>query len=102
MSLQVDWQGVYPAVPTQFKEDLTLDIPATKKHVEILLENGIHGLVMLGTIGENCSLSLEEKLEVSSMFPDSFPGSTRNTTGSSDTEQSCSMRSPRQRSPESP
>jgi 4-hydroxy-tetrahydrodipicolinate synthase len=64
MSLQVDWQGVYPAVPTQFKEDYSLDIPATKKHVEILLNNGIHGLVMLGTIGENCSLSLEEKLEV--------------------------------------
>jgi dihydrodipicolinate synthase/N-acetylneuraminate lyase len=64
MPLKVDWSGVYPAVPTQFKDDFSLDIPATQKHVESLLEEGIHGLIMLGTIGENCSLSLEEKVEV--------------------------------------
>jgi len=64
MPLKVDWSGVYPAVPTQFKDDFSLDIPATQKHVETLLEEGIHGLIMLGTIGENCSLSLEEKVEV--------------------------------------
>ena len=64
MALQVDWQGVYPAVPTQFNEDFSLDIKATQKHVEALLSEGIHGLVMLGTIGENCSLSLDEKIQV--------------------------------------
>ena len=64
MALQVDWQGVYPAVPTQFNEDFSLDIKGTQKHVEILLSQGIHGLVMLGTIGENCSLSLDEKIQV--------------------------------------
>ena len=64
MVLQVDWQGVYPAVPTQFNEDFSLDIKGTQKHVEALLSEGIHGLVMLGTIGENCSLSLDEKIQV--------------------------------------
>ena len=64
MALQVDWQGVYPAVPTQFNEDFSLDIKGTQKHVEALLSEGIHGLVMLGTIGENCSLSLDEKVQV--------------------------------------
>jgi len=64
MALQVDWQGVYPAVPTQFNEDFSLDIEGTQKHVEALLSEGIHGLVMLGTIGENCSLSLDEKIQV--------------------------------------
>ena len=64
MALQVDWQGVYPAVPTQFNEDFSLDIKGTQKHVETLLSQGIHGLVMLGTIGENCSLSLDEKIQV--------------------------------------
>jgi dihydrodipicolinate synthase/N-acetylneuraminate lyase len=29
-----------------------------------LLDSGIHGLVMLGTIGENCSLSLDEKVAI--------------------------------------
>ena len=64
MALKVDWHGVYPAVPTQFHDDLSLDIPNTKKHVQDLLNEGIHGLVMLGTIGENCSLHMEEKMEV--------------------------------------
>ena len=64
MALQVDWQGVYPAVPTQFNEDFSLDIKGTQKHVEALLSEGIHGLVMLGTIGENCSLSLNEKIQI--------------------------------------
>lgn len=62
--MTVDWKGVFPAVPTQFKEDLSLDLKSTQAHIETLLDNGIHGLVMLGTIGENCSLSIEEKVAV--------------------------------------
>lgn len=62
--MQVDWGGVYPAVPTQLKEDLSVDVAATQEHIERLLDNGVHGLVMLGTIGENTSLSLAEKVEV--------------------------------------
>jgi 4-hydroxy-tetrahydrodipicolinate synthase len=64
MSKKVDWHGVFPAVPTQFHEDFSLDLPSTQKHVEALLGEGIHGLVMLGTIGENCSLAPEEKVKV--------------------------------------
>jgi len=64
MPLQVDWHGVYPAVPTQFHDDFSLDVPSTMRHVAALLENGVHGIIMLGTIGENCSLSLDEKVEV--------------------------------------
>lgn len=64
MPLNVTWRGVFPAVPTQFHEDFTLDLPSTQKHVEALLDEGIHGLIMLGTIGENCSLTLDEKVKV--------------------------------------
>ena len=64
MPMTVDWNGVFPAVPTQFNEDFSLNLPATQEHIEALIENGIHGLIMLGTIGENCSLTREEKVEV--------------------------------------
>ncbi len=64
MLLKVNWEGVFPAIPTQFKEDLSIDIEATQKHTEALLNNGIHGIVMLGTIGEGTSLTLSEKVEV--------------------------------------
>ena len=29
-----------------------------------MIDAGIHGLIMLGTVGENCSLEYSEKLEV--------------------------------------
>ena len=64
MPLQVDWTGVFPAVPTQFHGDFSLNIPTTQEHIEALIGEGVHGLIMLGTIGENCSLSLDEKVRV--------------------------------------
>ena len=64
MPLKVNWEGVFPAIPTQFKEDLSIDIEATQKHTEALVNNGIHGIVMLGTIGEGTSVTLSEKVEV--------------------------------------
>ena len=67
MPMKVDWNGVFPAVPTQFHDDFSLNIDGTREHVEALLDNGIHGLIMLGTIGENCSLSLDEKTQVLKM-----------------------------------
>ena len=64
MPVQVDWTGVFPAVPTQFHEDFSLNLPGTQEHIEALIKEGVHGLIMLGTIGENCSLSLDEKVKV--------------------------------------
>lgn len=62
--MTVSWRGVYPAACTQFRSDQSLDIPATLKHVEAMLAAGVHGFVMLGTVGENCSLEAHEKREV--------------------------------------
>ena len=74
MPLQVDWTGVFPAVPTQFHDDFSINLDATREHVEALLDSGIHGLIMLGTIGENCSLSIEEKVEVLKMTVEAAKG----------------------------
>ena len=45
MPLQVDWSGVYPAVPTQFNDDFSLDIPTTRQHIESSL---LPWLVLVG------------------------------------------------------
>ena len=58
------WSGVFPAATTQFKADFALDIDATLRHLEAMLDAGIHGLIMLGTVGEHCSLEPHEKLEL--------------------------------------
>ena len=55
------WHGVYPAATTQFTADLALDIPACRKTLTALVADGIDGLVLLGTVGENNSLRPEEK-----------------------------------------
>ncbi len=62
--MHVDWQGVFPAATTQFRADQSLDIAATLEHVDAMIGAGIDGLVMLGTVGENCSLEAAEKREV--------------------------------------
>ena len=58
------WNGVYPAAVTHFKKDESLDIDATLAHLDQMIEAGIHGVIMLGTVGENCSLNYREKLEL--------------------------------------
>jgi len=62
--MQPSWHGVYPAVTTAFGPDQTLDFPGTLAHVDRLLAAGVHGLIMLGTVGENCSLEAGEKREL--------------------------------------
>lgn len=62
--MKVDWTGVYPAAVTHFHQDESLDLPATMSHLEKMIDAGIHGVIMLGTVGENCSLSYDEKLQV--------------------------------------
>jgi len=58
------WSGVLPAVTTQFHEDLSLDLHATQASFAALVRDGVHGLVLLGTVGENNSLAAEEKRAV--------------------------------------
>src|SRR5690349_10696957 len=55
------FHGVIPALMTEMKQDGALDHPATSRHIESCLAAGCDGFVMLGTLGENSSLSLDEK-----------------------------------------
>ena len=52
--------GRHHAVPS----DYALDIAATLAHLDVLVEAGVHGLILLGTVGENCSLEPAEKLDL--------------------------------------
>jgi dihydrodipicolinate synthase/N-acetylneuraminate lyase len=62
--LKPDWSGVFPAVTTQFREDLSLDVDATARVMEGLIRDGVSGLIVCGTVGENCSLARNEKIAV--------------------------------------
>ena len=61
---QTGWRGVFPAATTQFNEDFSLDISATQGVQDALVNDGVNGLIILGTCGENNSLDPDEKRTV--------------------------------------
>lgn len=61
---KVAWRGVFPAVTTQFHADQSIDFDATARHLEVLIDSGVSGLVMLGSLGENTTLTPQEKRQV--------------------------------------
>ena len=64
MTAPLTWRGVYPAATTQFADDASVDLEATQAVLDNLIQDGVDGLVILGTCGENNSLRPEEKLQV--------------------------------------
>ena len=59
-----NWKGVFPAVTTQFKQDQSLDLEGTARHLEVLHRFGCQRHLMLGSLGENVALEPEEKRQV--------------------------------------
>ncbi|MDZ4688264.1 MAG: dihydrodipicolinate synthase family protein [Planctomycetaceae bacterium] len=62
--MNVQWHGVYPAAVTHFRDDESLDLPATLKHLDAMIDAGVHGMIVLGSVGENCTLTAAEKRDV--------------------------------------
>ncbi len=56
--------GTGVAIVTPFNEDKSIDFPVLKNLVNYLIDNGIDFLVVLGTTGENATLSFDEKMQV--------------------------------------
>lgn len=62
--MNIDWRGVYPAVTTQFNNDESINFETKTAMINELIEEGVHGIIVLGTVGENCSLRADEKRAV--------------------------------------
>jgi 4-hydroxy-tetrahydrodipicolinate synthase len=68
------WSGVFPATTTQFARDESLDVGATQKVVAALIDDGVDGIICMGTVGENCSLSAPEKRTLMSAIKEAAAG----------------------------
>jgi 4-hydroxy-tetrahydrodipicolinate synthase len=55
------WSGVFPAITTQLKKDQSIDLEATARHAEVLIQSGVNGIIFLGSLGENQPLLASEK-----------------------------------------
>ncbi len=62
--MTVNWKGVYPAVTTQYNEDLSINFDATQTMVDTIIKEGVDGIIALGTVGENASHTREEKIAI--------------------------------------
>ena len=60
----MNWFGVMPAMTTPFTADLAVDHDFLFRHASWLLENGCHGLVALGSLGEGATLEHAEKIAI--------------------------------------
>jgi len=65
---EISWNGVFPALTTKFDERHGLDYEAMAEHLEFQLGAGVHGIIILGSLGENSTLSMDEKIEMTRFF----------------------------------
>jgi dihydrodipicolinate synthase/N-acetylneuraminate lyase len=58
------WSGVFTALTSKFTEDESLDLGRMERHIGRQLAAGVDGIIVLGSLGENGTLSAGEKLDV--------------------------------------
>ncbi|HEY2636121.1 MAG TPA: dihydrodipicolinate synthase family protein [Solirubrobacteraceae bacterium] len=57
----MNFPGIIPAVLVPFDRDGAIDVPGLEANVSHLLDHGVHGIVVNGTLGEAASLSHSER-----------------------------------------
>jgi 4-hydroxy-tetrahydrodipicolinate synthase len=57
----VELKGIMPALTTPFKEDRSLDLPAYRKLIDILIGDGVHSVLVNGCTGESWALDDDER-----------------------------------------
>ncbi|WP_431230657.1 dihydrodipicolinate synthase family protein [Paenarthrobacter nicotinovorans] len=68
------WAGVYPAALTHFTPDGELDYDSTAGHLDWLVEQGAHGLIVGGTSGEFVGLNMSEHHRLIEVAVDAVAG----------------------------
>lgn len=82
--MTVQWKGVFPAVTTQLREDLSISLPETQRMVDNLVNEGVHGVIALGTVGENNSIETPDKIKVLTAIVEAVAGRVPVITGVSE------------------
>jgi 4-hydroxy-tetrahydrodipicolinate synthase len=62
--MRPSWKGIYPAVTTKFNQDQSLNLPLFAESIDKQIKAGVHGIIVCGSLGENGTLSREEKISL--------------------------------------
>lgn len=60
----LNWKGIFPAVLTPFTENGAIDFEMFAKNTDALIEAGVHGIIIAGSLGDAATLETEEKFEL--------------------------------------
>jgi 1-pyrroline-4-hydroxy-2-carboxylate deaminase len=90
--MSISWKGVFPAVTTQVRSDLSIDLADTQRVVDDLIRDGVNGVIALGTVGENNSLEFDEKVSVLRAVQAAVAGRVPLLTGVSEYDTRRAMR----------
>ena len=66
-------KGIYPIVPTPFLDQGEIDYPSIQRLVEFMAQKGVHGLAILGALGEGHKLTEQERTEVIARYRELLP-----------------------------
>ncbi|HXG47713.1 MAG TPA: dihydrodipicolinate synthase family protein [Methylomirabilota bacterium] len=86
------WSGVFPAITTQMHKDGSLNLEATARHAEALIESGVSGLIFLGSLGENQPMTAEEKRRVIAAMVEAVHGRVPVLSGVAETSTAEAVR----------
>ena len=60
----MELKGIYPIVPTPFESDGKVDLGSIERLVQFLMDRKVHGVAVLGALGEGQKLNGEERASV--------------------------------------
>jgi 1-pyrroline-4-hydroxy-2-carboxylate deaminase len=86
------WKGVFPAITTQMHKDGSLDLEATARHADALIQSGVTGLIFLGSLGENQMLTADEKRDVMCTMVEAVSGRVPVLSGVAETSTAEAVR----------
>lgn len=81
MAKKIDWSGVFVVCVTPFKQDGSLDETASRALIDLLIKEGVDGLIFAGSTGEWFSMSDEERIELFRIAADHNKGRVKLLAG---------------------
>jgi len=69
----MELKGIYPIVPTPFLDDGSVDYSSIERLVAIMAEKNVHGLAIMGALGEGPKMTDGERSEIIKLFRRTMP-----------------------------
>lgn len=64
----MELEGIYPIVPTPFLDNGAVDYPSIQRLIAFMAAKGVHGLAIMGALGEGHKLTEGERAEIISTY----------------------------------